>query len=142
VNENEQNPFEETKQEPIPEEIPRKTVGVNGNLLNVGGTFEGAGRPPGKKNRATVLNQFMGVKFKRAHPITGVEEERTVEEWLELAMISKAMMESDVPAYKEIKDTRFGKNTDNVNLTGDVDLTKAININIVFTPPTDELPDK
>lgn len=146
----EANPFDETSQAPVEADnlsensVPKGIPGRNGGTLYPGanGQEKLGGRTPGKKNRATILNQFMGVKFKRAHPVTGVEEERTVEEWLEIAMISKAMMEHDVKAYQEIKDTIFGKNTDNVNLTGDVDLSKALNFNFHFIQPKDENKEK
>ncbi len=124
-----------------PEEIPKKTVGRNGNLLNVGGTYEGAGRPKGAKNRSTILKHYLGLKLKRRDPITGEEKTLPLDRFLELEMLAKALEERDLPTYKEIKDTVFGKNTDNVNLTGDIDLSNAIQLNIGFEKPTEQPSD-
>lgn len=135
----ESDPFasetEISREKPVPTQ-----PGRNGGTLYAGSHGKETGRPKGSKNRATILNKFMDIHVKRRHPISGVEEEKTIEEWIELEMIAKALEERDLGTWKEIKDTRFGKITDNVNLTGDLDLSQAVKISIGFDEPTDEQP--
>ena len=65
------------------------------------------GKPKGTKNRATLLKQWIevGTKLK---DINGKEKKGTFEDRIEIAIILKAL-DGDVQAYKEIKDTLYGK---------------------------------
>jgi hypothetical protein len=138
----ENSPFDETPGE-VGEsgKLRDKSVdtmpGKNGGILKVGGDHERPGRPPGSKNRATILNKYIDLQIKRKDPITGEQKELSVDEFMELEMIAKVLEERDLPTYKEIKDTRFGKLTDNVNVTGEVDLSHAVQISIGFEEPSE-----
>lgn len=70
------------------------------------------GRPKGKKNRGTILRELLALQDKGGE---------NTEIRLEQAIILKAL-NGDVAAYKEIKDTMYGKITDtSVNLNVDTD---------------------
>ncbi len=77
-----------------------------------------AGRPPGIKDRGTILRRYLALQYKDKHNASkpqpfgaDAETPMTVEEMIELSILRKALS-GDVTAYKEIKDTLFGKNPD------------------------------
>jgi hypothetical protein len=73
------------------------------------------GKEPGTKNRATILKELLSIArtiAAKSNP-SGKEITGTVEHELELAILSKAL-KGDVAAYREIKDTVYGKQS-NVN---------------------------
>jgi hypothetical protein len=82
-----------------------------------------SGNPEGKKigtkNRATILKQFLSAKIDVKNPETGELEKKTFEEAIELAILNKAN-NGDVIAYKEIKDTIYGKIAENHNIAGEL----------------------
>lgn len=67
------------------------------------------GKPKGKKNRATVISQLLKVVTNSKNPITGVMEQLTQEERMNLAMLNKAINDGDIQTIKEIQDTMYGK---------------------------------
>jgi len=79
------------------------------------------GKPPGTKNRSTILKKWIEVATKLKNPVTGKDEFGTVEDKLTLALIARALT-GDVQAIKEINDTLYGKLTEKseVNTTGDI----------------------
>ena len=79
------------------------------------------GKPPGTKNRSTILKKWISVVTKLKNPITGKDEFGTVEDKVTLALIERALR-GDVQAIKEINDTLYGKLTEKseVNTTGDI----------------------
>ncbi len=79
------------------------------------------GKPPGTKNRSTILKKWIEVATKLKNPVTGKDEFGTVEDKVALALIARAL-KGDVQAIKEINDTLYGKLTEKseVNTTGDI----------------------
>jgi hypothetical protein len=79
------------------------------------------GKPPGTKNRSTILKKWIEVATKLKNPVTGKDEFGTVEDKVTLALIARALT-GDVQAIKEINDTLYGKLTEKseVNTTGDI----------------------
>ena len=78
------------------------------------------GKPKGTKNRATLLRQWIEANTKVKDPTSGKEIKVTFEDKIELAIILKAL-KGDVAAYKEIKDTLYGKLAEKIE-------TKSIDI--------------
>jgi len=76
------------------------------------------GRGKGVKNRATILKKYLTVILRdkdgktRGQPY-GIQDDEplTVEEAMEVAQINKAL-KGDTNAYREIKDSVYGKNPD------------------------------
>ena len=87
------------------------------------------GKPKGTKNRSTILKKWIEVTAKLKNPITGKEEIGTVEDKVNLALITRALA-GDVSAIKEINDTLYGKIPNKDELTG----ANGEQINITFTP--------
>jgi hypothetical protein len=85
------------------------------NALEKGETANPNGRPKGSKNRSTILRKWLEAKEKIKNPITGAEEQVTVEDAVILALISKAR-KGDVAAIREILDSNYGKLTDKLDL--------------------------
>ncbi len=79
----------------------------------------GPGRPKGAKNRSTLLKKWLEMPAKFTNPETKEQTEGTIEEKVELVMIAQAM-KGNVQAYKEIKDTLYGKMMKNIHVTGNV----------------------
>jgi hypothetical protein len=71
-----------------------------------------AGRAKGVKTRSTILKKWIEVTAKLKNPITGKDELGTVEDKVNLALITKALS-GDVQAIKEINDTLYGKIQEN-----------------------------
>lgn len=84
------------------------------------------GRPKGVKNRSTILKKWIEVTAKLKNPVTGKDEIGTVEDKVNLALITKALS-GDVQAIKEINDTLYGK------IPNKDELTIPEQINIIFT---------
>jgi hypothetical protein len=104
----------------------RKVKGGKGgeiHLLEKGETANPNGRPKGSKNRSTILRKWLETKEKIKNPITGAEEQVTVEDAVILALIGKAR-KGDVAAIREILDTNYGKLTDSFSIeTSDIKKT-------------------
>jgi len=86
---------------------------------------ESNGRPPGKKNRATILKQFLQTNIKQVNPITGESETQTLENLVNLALLKKAT-EGDIQAIKEVFDTTHGRINDTYNPNEDDEQTKKL----------------
>jgi hypothetical protein len=104
----------------------RKVKGGKGgeiHLLEKGETANPYGRPKGSKNRSTILRKWLETKEKIKNPITGAEEQVTVEDAVILALIGKAR-KGDVAAIREILDSNYGKLTDSFSIeTSDIKKT-------------------
>lgn len=74
-----------------------------------------AGYTPGVPNRATVLKKLLALKMTYTDPTTQEQVEGTVEEAMVWGIISKAT-QGDTPAYKEVMDSVYGKQTEKVEL--------------------------
>ena len=84
------------------------------------------GRPKGLRNRSTVLKEFLEATLKTKNPITGKDEDLTVEQRMALSMIAQVLTKGNVQAWNSIKDDVYGKITDKIesNLTiTDLDVT-------------------
>lgn len=81
------------------------------------GNINKDGRPVGAKNRSTILKKWIEINAKLKNPVTGKEELGTVEDKVNLALITKALA-GDVQAIKEINDTLYGKIPNKDELTG------------------------
>ena len=79
------------------------------------------GKPPGTKNRSTILNKWIEVATKLKNPVTGKDEFGTVEDKVTLALIERAL-KGDVQAIKEINDTLYGKLTDKTEIKSEGDI--------------------
>jgi hypothetical protein len=95
---------------PIPNNKPFKK-GQSGNPN---------GRPKGRRNRATLVREWLEVSQKVKNPISGVIEELEQQDIMTLALIKKAR-EGDVQAYRELMDSAHGKITDRLDMTSDGD---------------------
>lgn len=67
-----------------------------------------AGRPPGVPNTKTRLQRILNLTQVKYNPITEQDEEFTIAEQMDIAMIKKAL-EGDIQAYKELVDRLEGK---------------------------------
>jgi hypothetical protein len=66
------------------------------------------GRPKGRRNRATIIREWLEVSQKIKNPITGETEELEQQDIMTLALIKKAR-EGDVSAFRELMDGAHGK---------------------------------
>lgn len=82
------------------------------------------GRGKGVKNRSTILKKWIKVRVKikdKSNPLLK-EVDGTVEDQISLALINKAL-KGDVQAIREINDSLYGKVSDKVEVTGDLNIT-------------------
>jgi hypothetical protein len=93
-------------QNPIPNNKPFKK-GQSGNPN---------GRPKGKRNRSTLVREWLEVSQKVKNPISGVTEELEQQDIMTLALIKKAR-EGDVQAYRELMDSAHGKVIQTTDIT-------------------------
>lgn len=77
------------------------------------------GRPVGVPNSKTRLLRILQLVQKKKNPVTGNEEEFTVAEQMDMAIMAKAL-KGDISAYREILDRLEGKS----NQTTDVNVTE------------------
>jgi hypothetical protein len=66
------------------------------------------GRKPGVPNASTRLRQFLELTHDAKNPITGMTEELSVAEQMDLKQIAKAL-DGDLAAYREIMDRLEGR---------------------------------
>lgn len=99
------------------------------------------GRPKGSLNRSTIVKKWLEAEEKIKNPITGTQESLTQADIMTLGLIKEAR-KGNVAAYKELMDSGFGKLTDQLNVTGDVDLSHAIQLNVEFEKPTEPKSDE
>jgi len=79
------------------------------------------GRPVGSKNRKTLLKKWLELSADVLAPITNESTSGTVEDAVYLALIKKAL-DGDVNAIKEISDTMYGKLTDKMEHSGEINI--------------------
>lgn len=99
------------------EKTQRKKREMNPNSLKNLKPFEKgvsgnpAGPAPGYRQRATLLREVVEMLGDFQNPITKQMEKMPVEKRMEYAIVGKAM-KGDVQAYREIKDSLYGKIAD------------------------------
>lgn len=134
---------------PIPE---RKAIpGGNGGTLHPGDWGQGklGGRPKGTKNRATILKHFMNLRITQQVSLTGETKTLPLESHMELEMLAAILQDRNIQAYKEVKDTLYGKLKETVEHSGEMksvfhlpqnDLLKSNNAKIIEgeSEPIDE----
>ena len=71
-----------------------------------------AGRPPGARNRATLLRELLAQPVKAYNPTTQQEERMPLEQALGLSLVKTALKggPAGVAAWREIMDSIHGKN--------------------------------
>lgn len=80
------------------------------------------GYPKGRKNRSTIIKEFLNLTLKRAdgtnmpNPLNADQKAMTVEEAVIAALIKKALS-GHILAIQEIQDTVYGKMKDKVEIT-------------------------
>jgi len=79
------------------------------------------GKPVGTKNRKTLLKKWLELNASVLTPITNEPQVGTVEDAVYLALIKKGL-EGDVNAIKEISDTMYGKLTDKMEHSGEINI--------------------
>lgn len=97
----------------------------NGGTLtrpDKGETMNPNGRPKGVQNSKTRLLRLLQLVQKKKNPVTGEDEEFSVMEQLDMAIISKAL-KGDIKAYQEILDRLEGKATQEIKNTGETPIT-------------------
>jgi hypothetical protein len=77
------------------------------------------GRPKGSPNTKTRLQNLLSLVQKVENKITGEEEDLTVAEQMDIAIVNKAML-GDVKAYEQILDRLEGKTTQTIDLNNNV----------------------
>lgn len=78
-----------------------------------------AGKPPGARDRSTIIRKWADVKIDVVNPITKDKEKGTVEDEVALSLIREAR-KGNVPAIKEFLDTLYGKMTERHDLNVNV----------------------
>jgi hypothetical protein len=88
----------QSKLNPIPNSKPFPK-GVSGNPN---------GRPKGIRNRSTIVREWLEAIYSKTNPITGKTETLQIQDHIVISLIGKAL-KGDVPAFKELMDSSFGK---------------------------------
>ena len=115
---------------------PNPTPPPESGRFKPGQSGNPAGRPPGIPNTATRLKRFLELSQKIKNPINGEEEEITVAEQLDLAMIAKAR-KGDVRAFNALMDRLEGKPPQYIEQKSDL-TTNGESIN----KPTSDIVDR
>lgn len=74
------------------------------------------GRPKGRRNRSTLIREWLEVSQKIKNPITGEIQELEQQDIMTLALIKKAR-EGDVSAFRELMDGAHGKVMQQTDIT-------------------------
>jgi len=77
------------------------------------------GRPKGLRNRSTVIREFFEASMKGKNPITGKDEELTVEQRVILSMLNQAINKGNTQAVNFLYDSLYGKIQDKLDVTSD-----------------------
>ena len=83
------------------------------------GNKMGKGRPKGSKNRSTIVKEWFEVMKTARNPINGLEESKTLEDWLTVMQFHKGITKSDTAAYKALMDSAYGQAKESVDVVTD-----------------------
>lgn len=96
-------------------EQAKNKPGKNGNFPPIekgfkkGQSGNPSGRPPGARNRSTILREILDMNLNYENPFSGKMEKHSVEKQIEFQIVADVLQERNLSAYKEIKDTLYGK---------------------------------
>ena len=90
------------------------------NSYKKGESGNSNGRPKGKRNRSTIVKEWLKANESTKNPITGVKESLSQEDIMTLALVNKAR-KGDVQAYKALMDSCYGSPTQSIDHTNDGD---------------------
>lgn len=106
--------------------MANKNPNINGlKPFKPGESGNPAGLKPGIKNRSTIARKWLELEIKEKNPITGIEEQLSLEDLITLAQI-KAAKKEDSQAYKVLMDSRYGAPKQDIEFEG----KQVINIKI------------
>jgi hypothetical protein len=80
------------------------------------------GRPKGTLNKSTIIKKFLEAIQKAENPISGKDEDMTIQDRMVLAQIQKAL-KGDTKAFKELMDGAYGMNKQVIEQWGEVTQT-------------------
>ncbi len=87
------------------------------------------GRPKGTENSKTRLARLLSLVQSKKNPVTGVDEEFSLLEQMDMAQIVKAL-KGDSKAYKEILDRFEGQSKQSIEVESNNNEPLNININV------------
>jgi hypothetical protein len=96
------------------------TKGIEPHKFGKGQSGNPNGRPKGRRNRSTLVREWLEVAQNVKNPLTGEVEQLEQQDLIVLALIKKARS-GDVQAAKELMDSAHGKITDRLDMTSDGD---------------------
>jgi len=77
-----------------------------------------ASRPPGSKNRASLVKYWLEAEVTYYNSLTGIKEKMEIQDAITLALIRKAL-KGNVSAFKELMDSAYGKIADKMEMQTD-----------------------
>lgn len=90
---------------------------------------EGRGRPPGAKNRSTIVKKWMEVASKGENYLTKELQELTEEDWQILALIKQGRR-GNIQATKLLFDMLYGPQEKNINHSGSISLEQITGMEV------------
>jgi hypothetical protein len=79
------------------------------------------GRPVGSRSRSTIVKYWLEAIKEARNPITGELEQLPVADQIVLSLIGKAL-KGDVMAFKELMDSGYGKLTEKLQHSGEINI--------------------
>lgn len=88
-----------------------------------------AGKPPGTKNRSTLVKKWMEVVTKGENSLTNKSEELTEEEWQILSLIKQGRR-GNIQASKLLFEMLYGPQEKNINHSGSISLEQITGMEV------------
>lgn len=105
--------MKESRKNPVPTQ-----PGRNGGTLLAGSHGKETGRPKGSRNRSTIAREFLETVMKARNPISGKDENLTIEQRMTLSIIGQVLSKGNVQAYNSILDNAYGKQKETLEVEG------------------------